>query len=125
MGAEPETAVLKHCRAVARELPLIGFYLQPAVGGRDFLLPFWRGFAEIPQLVAIKIAPFNRYRTLDVVRAVLEAGRDDVALYTGNDDNIVAGSGHAASPSADGPATSSADCLRPVGRVDQARRRAG
>ena len=86
----PERAVLQHCRAVARELPLIGFYLQPAVGGRDFSYRFWREFAEIPQLVAIKIAPFNRYRTIDVVRAVGEAGRDDVALYTGNDDAIVA-----------------------------------
>jgi len=87
---ETEAAVLKHCRALARELPLIGFYLQPAVGGRDFSYRFWREFADLPGLVGIKIAPFNRYRTLDVVRAVLEAGRDDVALYTGNDDNIIA-----------------------------------
>ncbi len=86
----PEAKVLAHCRAVARELPLVGFYLQPAVGGREFTYRFWREFAEIPELVAIKIAPFNRYRTIDVVRAVLAAGRDDVALYTGNDDNIVA-----------------------------------
>lgn len=89
-AGESERAVLHHCRAVARELPLIGFYLQPAVGGREFSYRFWREFAEIPQLVAIKIAPFHRYRTIDVVRAVLEAGRDDVALYTGNDDAIVA-----------------------------------
>lgn len=87
---DDETAVLKHCRTVARELPLIGFYLQPAVGGRVFSYKFWRAFAEIPQLVAVKIAPFHRYRTIDVVRAVLEAGRDDIALYTGNDDNIIA-----------------------------------
>jgi dihydrodipicolinate synthase/N-acetylneuraminate lyase len=86
----PEPAVLAHCRRVAGELPLIGFYLQPAVGGRVFSYRFWRQFSEIPELVAIKIAPFNRYRTLDVVRAVLEAQRDDVALYTGNDDNIIA-----------------------------------
>ncbi|MDO8540863.1 MAG: dihydrodipicolinate synthase family protein [Opitutaceae bacterium] len=86
---DPEEAVLKHCRAVARELPLVGFYLQPAVGGRVFSYRFWRKFADIPTLVAVKIAPFNRYRTIDVVRAVLEAGRDDVALYTGNDDNII------------------------------------
>lgn len=86
----PERAVLAHCRRVATEIPLIGFYLQPAVGGRVFSHRFWRQFAEIPELVGIKIAPFNRYRTLDVVRAVLEAGRDDVALYTGNDDNIIA-----------------------------------
>ncbi|MBM3853135.1 MAG: hypothetical protein FJ399_08255 [Verrucomicrobia bacterium] len=81
--------MLRHCRTVARELPLVGFYLQPAVGGRVFSYRFWRAFAEIPQLVGIKIAPFHRYRTIDVVRAVLEAGRDDVALYTGNDDNII------------------------------------
>ena len=87
---EPERAILRHCRTVAREIPLVGFYLQPAVGGRNFSYRFWRDFAEIPEVVAIKIAPFDRYRTLDVVRAVLEAGRDDVALYTGNDDNIIA-----------------------------------
>ncbi len=86
---DDETAVLKHCRAVAREIPLVGFYLQPAVGGRVFSYKFWRAFADIPQLVAVKIAPFHRYRTIDVVRAVLDAGRDDVALYTGNDDNII------------------------------------
>lgn len=86
---DDDRAVLQHCRAVAREIPLIGFYLQPAVGGRVFSYEFWRAFAEIPQLVAIKIAPFHRYRTIDVVRAVLESGRDDVALYTGNDDNII------------------------------------
>ncbi len=86
----PDREVLAHCRRVAAELPLIGFYLQPAAGGRIFSHRFWRGFAEIPELVAVKIAPFNRYRTLDVVRAVMEAGRDDVALYTGNDDNIIA-----------------------------------
>ncbi len=88
--ADTEARILAHCRAVARELPLVGFYLQPAVGGRTFTYRFWRAFAEIPGLVAIKIAPFNRYRTLDVVRAVLASGRDDVALYTGNDDNILA-----------------------------------
>jgi dihydrodipicolinate synthase/N-acetylneuraminate lyase len=86
---DSDAAVLAHCRAVAKEIPLIGFYLQPAVGGRVFSQRFWRKFAEIPNLVGVKIAPFNRYRTIDVVRAVLEAGRDDVALYTGNDDNII------------------------------------
>lgn len=89
MNHHPEDKVLDHCRRVARELPLIGFYLQPAVGGRVFSYAFWRDFAEIPELVAVKIAPFNRYQSLDVVRAVLDAGRDDVALYTGNDDNII------------------------------------
>jgi dihydrodipicolinate synthase/N-acetylneuraminate lyase len=86
---DPEAHVLAHCQAIAREIPLVGFYLQNAVGGRTFTYRFWRQFAEIPQLVGVKIAPFNRYRTIDVVRAVLEAGRDDVALYTGNDDNII------------------------------------
>ena len=84
-----QAALLKNCRAVADVIPLFGFYLQPAVGG--VLLPhaFWRRFLEIPGVVAIKIAPFNRYQTIDVLRAAAESGRDDVALYTGNDDNIV------------------------------------
>jgi len=81
--------VIAHCRAVADVLPLFGFYLQPAVGGRVLGYAFWREFAEIENLWAIKIAPFNRYQTLEVVRAVAAAGRDDVALYTGNDDSIV------------------------------------
>lgn len=81
--------LLAHCRAVAEIVPVVGFYLQPSVGGRVLSYSFWREFAEIEQVVAIKIAPFNRYRTLDVVRAVIESGRDDIALYTGNDDNIV------------------------------------
>jgi hypothetical protein len=87
---ENDKTILSHCHRIAETIPLIGFYLQSAVGGRSFSYAFWRRFAEIPNLVAIKIAPFNRYQTLDVVRAVMEAGRDDVALYTGNDDNIVA-----------------------------------
>ncbi len=82
--------LIGHCVAVARELPLFGFYLQPAVGGRALSPAFWRRFLEIPNVVAIKIAPFNRYQTLDVVRAVAEVGRaGEVALYTGNDDNII------------------------------------
>jgi hypothetical protein len=82
--------LISHCRAVADVLPIVGFYLQPAVGGRALPYAFWRRFAEIENVVAIKMAPFNRYQTLDVVRAIAEAGRDDIALYTGNDDNIVA-----------------------------------
>lgn len=82
--------LLAHCRAIAEIIPVIGFYLQPAVGGRRLEYRFWREFAEIPGVVAIKIAPFNRYQTIDVVRAVADAGRDNIALYTGNDDNIVA-----------------------------------
>jgi len=84
-----EAELLIHCRHIAGILPLIGFYLQPAAGGRVLPHSFWRRFAEIENVVAIKIAPFNRYQTLDVIRATAEAGRDDIALYTGNDDNIV------------------------------------
>ena len=83
-------ALLEHCRAIASVIPLIGFYLQPAVGGRVLDAAFWRAFLDIERVVAIKVAPFNRYRTLDVSRGVAESGRTDVALYTGNDDAIVA-----------------------------------
>jgi dihydrodipicolinate synthase/N-acetylneuraminate lyase len=83
--------IVAHCRAVAEEIPLVGFYLQPAVGGRVLSADFWRRFAEIDNVVAIKIAPFNRYRTLDVLRGVVAAGAEErIALYTGNDDHIVA-----------------------------------
>ena len=81
--------LIEHCRRVAEVAPLFGFYLQPAVGGRVLPYSFWRRFAEIENVVAIKMAPFNRYQTLDVVRAVADSGRSDIALYTGNDDNIV------------------------------------
>jgi dihydrodipicolinate synthase/N-acetylneuraminate lyase len=81
--------LLAHCRTVAEIIPLIGFYLQPAAGGRVLPFGFWRSFAEIGNVVAIKIAPFNRYQTIEVIRAIAEAGREDIALYTGNDDNIV------------------------------------
>jgi dihydrodipicolinate synthase/N-acetylneuraminate lyase len=84
-----EDEMITHCRTVAEILPVVGFYLQPSVGGRVLRHSFWRRFAEISNVVAIKIAPFNRYQTIDVVRAVIEAGRDDIALYTGNDDSIV------------------------------------
>lgn len=83
-----DQSLIVHCRRVAEVLPIIGFYLQPAVGGRVLSYGFWRRFAEIEDVAGIKIAPFNRYQTLDVVRAVAESGRD-IALYTGNDDNIV------------------------------------
>jgi hypothetical protein len=88
VAAWDDERLLTHCKEVARTIPLVGFYLQPAVGGRLLSYSFWRRFAEIENVVAIKIAPFNRYQTLDVVRAVAESGRD-IALYTGNDDNIV------------------------------------
>jgi dihydrodipicolinate synthase/N-acetylneuraminate lyase len=86
-ASEPE--LISHCRAVAEVLPLFGFYLQPGVGGRVLNYDFWREFAGIERAWAIKIAPFNRYQTIDVVRAVADAGREDVALYTGNDDSII------------------------------------
>ncbi len=81
--------LIAHCRSVAEVIPIMGFYLQPSVGGRILSEGFWRRLAGIPNLVAVKIAPFNRYMTLHVVRALAEAGRDDVALYTGNDDAIL------------------------------------
>jgi hypothetical protein len=81
--------LIAHCRVVSEVIPLMGFYLQPAVGGRVLPYSFWRRLAEIENVVAVKIAPFNRYQTLDVVRAIAESGREDIALYTGNDDNIV------------------------------------
>jgi len=83
--------LIDHARAVGEVTPLFGFYLQPAVGGRVLPHSFWRRFAEIPSVVAIKMAPFNRYQTIDVVRAVAESGRaGEISLYTGNDDTIVA-----------------------------------
>jgi dihydrodipicolinate synthase/N-acetylneuraminate lyase len=82
--------IVEHCRTIASEIPLIGFYLQPAVGGRELGVDFWTAFAAIDNVVAIKVAPFNRYRTLDVFKGVAAAGAADrIALYTGNDDHIV------------------------------------
>ena len=84
------TELVEHVRSVAAVLPIFGFYLQPAVGGRVLPYEFWRTFVEIENVVAIKIAPFNRYQTLDVVRALADSGRaGEIALYTGNDDNIL------------------------------------
>ena len=80
--------MIEHCRKVASIIPIIGFYLQPSVGGRILPYEFWREFARIDNVLAIKMAPFNRYETFDVVRAVAESG-NDITLYTGNDDNIV------------------------------------
>jgi len=83
-------ALIRHCSAVAEEIPLVGFYLQPAVGGIALPMDFWRRFAAIENVVAIKIAPFNRYATLDVIRGVVAARAEErIALYTGNDDHIV------------------------------------
>jgi hypothetical protein len=90
MKGASEDELIEHAKQVAAEIPLVGFYLQPAVGG--ILLPasFWRRFAQIENVIAIKMAPFNRYRTLDVIRGVVEARAEDrVTLYTGNDDHIV------------------------------------
>jgi dihydrodipicolinate synthase/N-acetylneuraminate lyase len=83
--------LVEHCQTIGSIIPVFGFYLQPAVGGVLLDYEFWRTFFEIPTVVAAKVAPFNRYQTLDVVRALAESGRQrDIALYTGNDDNIVA-----------------------------------
>src|SRR5438874_3853458 len=87
---EPIPVLLDHARSISATIPIIGFYLQPSVGGYVLPYEFWRKLAEIENLVAIKIAPFNRYQTLDVVRAVADSGRaQDIALYTGNDDHIL------------------------------------
>jgi hypothetical protein len=88
-GAD-EDALIAHCEAVAAVMPLVGFYLQPAVGGLHLPARFWRRFAALDNVIAIKLAPFNRYRTLDVIRGVVEAGAENrITLYTGNDDHIV------------------------------------
>jgi hypothetical protein len=90
MKVAGEDELIAHAQAVAQEIPLVGFYLQPAVGGIVLPVSFWRRFAAIENVVAVKIAPFNRYRTLDVIRGVVEAGAADrVTLYTGNDDHIL------------------------------------
>ena len=91
LASSSEAELIKRAQAVAEKIPVIGFYLQPAVGGRLLSYEFWREFAAIPNVHAIKVAAFNRYQTLDVVRAVCHSPRrNDIALYTGNDDNIVA-----------------------------------
>jgi len=90
MKGASEDELIAHAETIAREIPLVGFYLQPAVGGIVLPVSFWRRFAAIENVVAIKIAPFNRYRTLDVIRGVVEAGAAErITLYTGNDDHIV------------------------------------
>jgi len=90
MKSASEDELVAHCCAVAAEIPVVGFYLQPAVGGLHLPASFWRRMAEIDNVVAIKIAPFNRYRTLDVMRGVVEARAEErITLYTGNDDHIV------------------------------------
>lgn len=89
--AQSEAEIIAHVTKVAEVIPVFGFYLQAAIGGRVYSYDFWQQFAEIPNVYAIKVAAFNRYQTLDVVRAVAHSGRrDEIALYTGNDDNIVA-----------------------------------
>lgn len=86
-----ETDLLEHAQLVGEVIPIFGFYLQPAIGGRVLSYRFWRQFVEIPAVAAIKVAPFNRYRTLDVMRALWDSGRrQEIALYTGNDDHILA-----------------------------------
>ncbi len=90
MKGASDDALIAHCRAVADVVPLVGFYLQPAVGGIHLSVDFWRRFCGIDNVVAVKMAPFNRYRTLDVIRGLIAARAEDrVTLYTGNDDHIV------------------------------------
>lgn len=90
MGDASEDELISHCDDVAKVMPIIGFYLQPAVGGRDLSFQFWRRFSQIENVVGIKIAPFNRYKTLDVVRGCVAAdAQDRITLYTGNDDHII------------------------------------
>ena len=85
-----ETQLVEHTRSVAEVMPVVGFYLQTAVGGRRLSHAFWQDFAEVQGVVAIKVAPFDRYATLDVIRAVAASSRaDDIAIYTGNDDSIL------------------------------------
>ena len=91
LGDYSEDEVIEHIRTISDIIPVFGFYLQAAIGGRIFSYDFWLKFANIPNVLAIKVAAFNRYQTLDVVRAVCNSSRpDQIALYTGNDDNIVA-----------------------------------
>ena len=106
-AANPD--LLEHCTRVAGVIPIIGFYLQPAVGGRGLDRAFWRDFFEIDRVVAVKVAPFDRYATLDVTTALAGSGREDVALYTGNDDAIVADC--CGFPRRDGPARGSRSLL--------------
>jgi len=85
-----EDEIIAHCRAIAEKIPLIGFYMQTAVGGIALSVEFWHRFAEIENVIAIKIAPFNRYQTLDVMRGVVAANAEArISIYTGNDDHIV------------------------------------
>lgn len=87
---DDDDALIAHCKSVGDAIPIFGFYLHPGVGGRVLSYQFWRRLCELPTLMAIKVAAFDRYQTWDVMRAVIESGRDDVAMYTGNDDNIIA-----------------------------------
>ncbi len=87
---DDDDALIAHCKSVGDAIPIFGFYLHPGAGGRVLSYQFWRRLSELPTLIAIKVAAFNRYQTWDVMRAVIESGRHDVAMYTGNDDNIIA-----------------------------------
>ncbi|MEO2016141.1 MAG: dihydrodipicolinate synthase family protein [Fuerstiella sp.] len=87
---DDDDALIAHCKSIGDAIPIFGFYLHPGAGGRVLSYQFWRRLCELPTLIAIKVAAFNRYQTWDVMRAVIESGRHDVAMYTGNDDNIIA-----------------------------------
>ncbi|WRS28961.1 dihydrodipicolinate synthase family protein [Oscillospiraceae bacterium MB08-C2-2] len=91
LSAYDDRYLLERARKVAAILPVIGFYLQTSCGGRRLSYDFWREFCAIENMVALKSAPFDRYQTLDMVRAAATSPRaDQITLYTGNDDNIVA-----------------------------------
>jgi dihydrodipicolinate synthase/N-acetylneuraminate lyase len=90
LAGQSDSALLDHVRALSAVIPIVGFYLQPAVGGIRLSYDFWKEFAAVENVLAVKIAPFNRYATLDVLRGVADSGRaSEVSLYTGNDDNII------------------------------------
>ncbi|MHC4507990.1 MAG: dihydrodipicolinate synthase family protein [Planctomycetota bacterium] len=90
LRGKPVSELIEHCRQVAGAIPVMGFYLQETISGMVLPAEFWQKLVALPGVLAIKIAPFNRYQTLDVLEAVAHSGRaGDIALYTGNDDNII------------------------------------
>ena len=86
---KPEELKVQHCKVISEIMPIFGFYLQASTGGAKLSYNFWKNFAEIENVAAVKLAPFNRYHTVDAMRAIAESGREDIAMYTGNDDNII------------------------------------
>ena len=126
MKGASEDELIEHCSAVAKEMPLVGFYLQIAVGGIALSRAFWTRFAEIDNVVAIKVAPFNRYRTLDVAFGVVQAQAEDrITLYTGNDDHIVADRGDTVGGAHGQPRGGAALQGRPARALERVDRRRG